>query len=123
MHRRKVVVCPPLADLVLRSGQPAHGFRNPCGDVERGSLPKRMKRIDEENQAYLDAITQQYTYGNYLDEVWTLDNRRTSGGASISVSRLNDGTGAQRLFFHQNTLYSPHALTDAPNATNTDLSS
>ena len=26
-----------------------------------------------------DAITQQYTYGNYLDDVCTLDDRRSSG--------------------------------------------
>ena len=46
--------------------------------------------------------------GIYLDEVWTLDNR--AGG--ISVSDLNDASGAQRLFYHSNTLYNVYGLTD-----------
>jgi RHS repeat-associated protein len=64
-------------------------------------------RVVEERDG-ADAVTQQYTYGNYLDEVWTLDNRR--GG--ITVVQLNDGTGSQRHFYHQNTLYSVFALTN-----------
>ena len=31
-------------------------------------------RVVEEHDGS-DAILRQYTYGNYLDEVWTLDNR------------------------------------------------
>ena len=72
-------------------------------------------RVMEEHDGS-DNDLRQYTYGNYLDEVWTLDNRRTSGGASISVASLNDGSGAQRLFFHSNTLYSVFALTDETGA-------
>jgi len=40
-------------------------------------------------------------YGNYFDEVWTLDDRRVG----ITVGDLNDGTGNDRHFYHQNTLY------------------
>ncbi|MBI1927085.1 hypothetical protein HYR99_22935, partial [Candidatus Poribacteria bacterium] len=59
-----------------------------------------------------DAVTQQYVYGNYLDEVWTLDNRR--GG--ITVAQLNDGAGNQRHFYHCNTLYHVYGLTDETGA-------
>ncbi len=45
-----------------------------------------------------DAVTQQYTYGNYLDEVWTLDNR-----VGATVAQLNDGVGNNRHFYHCNT--------------------
>ena len=41
-------------------------------------------RVMEEHDGS-DAILRQYTYGNYLDEVWTLDDRR--GG--ITVANLN----------------------------------
>jgi RHS repeat-associated protein len=65
-------------------------------------------RVVEEHDG-TDAITQQYVYGDtYLDEVWTLDNRR--GG--ITVAQLNDGTGRDRHFYHSNTLYSVFGLTD-----------
>ena len=50
--------------------------------------------------------------GNYLDEVWTLDNR--AGG--ITIAQLNGGSGSHRLFYHQNTLYSVFALTDETGA-------
>ena len=50
--------------------------------------------------------------GNYLDEVWTLDNR--AGG--ITIAQLNAGTGSHRLFYHTNTLYSVFALTDQTGA-------
>jgi RHS repeat-associated protein len=69
-------------------------------------------RVMEEHDG-TDAITQQYTYGNYFDEVWTLDDRR--GG--ITIAQLDDGTGAQRLFYHQNTLYHVYALTDETGTT------
>ena len=42
-----------------------------------------------------DTLTQQYVYGIYLDEPVALDR-----------------VGGQRLFYHQNTLYSTFALTD-----------
>ncbi len=47
-----------------------------------------------------DAVTNQYTYGNYLDEVWTLDNRRNGS----AVADLNDHTGTSRHFYLSNTL-------------------
>ena len=68
-------------------------------------------RVVEEHDA-ADAITQQYTYGNYLDDVWTLDDRR--GG--ITVAQLNDGSGGQRHFYHCNTLYHVYGLTDEAGA-------
>lgn len=54
----------------------------------------------------------QYVCGNYLDEVWTIDKR--SGG--VTVADLNDGTGSDRHFYHQNTLYHVYALTDETGA-------
>jgi RHS repeat-associated protein len=55
-----------------------------------------------------DRVAQQYVYGNYIDEVWTVDNRRDA----ITVSQLNDGTGRERLFHHSNILYHVYALTN-----------
>ena len=55
-----------------------------------------------------DDLLRQYVYGNGLDELWTLDDRR--GG--VTVPQLNDGAGDQRTFFQLDTLSSPHALTD-----------
>lgn len=63
-------------------------------------------RVLEERDAS-DNISQQYVYGNYLDEVWTLDDRRNG----TSVAQLNDGSGSQRKFSYYNTLYSIYALT------------
>jgi RHS repeat-associated protein len=68
-------------------------------------------RVVEERDG-ADAVTQQYVYGNYLDEVWTLDNRR--GG--ITVAQLNDGSGNQRHFYHSNTLYHVYGITDEAGA-------
>ena len=51
------------------------------------------------------------TYGNYLDEVWTIDNR--AGG--ITVANLNSptsGTAVDRHFYSNNTLYHVYGLTD-----------
>ncbi len=53
-----------------------------------------------------------YCYGNYLDEVWTIDDRT----GAISVADLNDGTGNQRHFYHCNTLYHIYANTDETGA-------
>jgi len=64
-------------------------------------------RVVEEHDGS-DAIQRQYVYGNYLDEVWTIDNR--SGGNT--VASLNDGTGNQRHFYHCNTLYHVYGITD-----------
>jgi len=52
-----------------------------------------------------DAVTQQYVYGLYIDEPLVLD-RNLDGGASTTDA------GDQRLFYHQNTQSSVHALTD-----------
>jgi RHS repeat-associated protein len=54
-----------------------------------------------------DVVTNQYTYGNYLDEVWTLDDRRSGG----TVASLNDNTGNQRHFYSSNLLYHVYGLT------------
>src|SRR5262249_54044443 len=52
--------------------------------------------IEERNGS--DTLTQQYVFGNYVDEPLVLDR------------------GGQRYFYHQNTLYSTFALTDATQA-------
>ncbi len=59
-----------------------------------------------------DAIQSQYVWGNYLDEVWTIDDRTGAG----SVADLNDGTGSERHFYHCNTLYHIFANTDETGA-------
>ena len=56
-------------------------------------------------------IQRQFTYGNYLDEVWTIDDRD-----GVTVAQLNDTTGAHRHFAHCNTLYHVYALTDETGA-------
>lgn len=61
-------------------------------------------QVLEERDA-VNALTQQYVYGNYIDEPLVLD--RNLGGDDTAT-----GPGDQRLFYHQNTLYSVHALTD-----------
>jgi len=53
-------------------------------------------------------VLRQYVYGNYIDEPWVLDDR--TGGTT--VADLNDGSGSDRHFYHCNTQYSIHALTD-----------
>jgi len=62
-------------------------------------------RVLEEREPDLelgtDTVIRQTTYGNYLDEVWTVDKRE--GG--VTVAQLNDGSGGERLFSHANTLY------------------
>jgi len=55
-----------------------------------------------------DSLLRQYVYGNYIDEPWTLDDR----SASQSIADLNDGSGSDRQFYHCNTQYSIHALSD-----------
>jgi RHS repeat-associated protein len=54
-------------------------------------------RIVEERDGS-DSVQATYTFGNYIDEVLTKD------------------AGANRYFYHQNTLWSVHALTDAAGA-------
>jgi len=63
---------------------------------------------EEHDTSTGDSITQQYVYGLYIDEPITLDDRR--GG--ISVGDLNDGSEQDRLFYHQNTQFTVHGLTD-----------
>ena len=59
-----------------------------------------------------DNILRQYVYGVYIDEPLVIDDR--SGG--ITIADLNDGTGAERLFYHQNTRFSTLALTNSAGA-------
>ena len=53
-----------------------------------------------------DALKQQYVYGNYIDEPLVLDR-------NLDADDNATGPSDQRLFYHQNTLYSVFALTDA----------
>jgi RHS repeat-associated protein len=52
-----------------------------------------LRIIEEQNPGGATIVT--YTYGNYIDEALTMDR------------------GGQTYYYHQNTLWSPHALTDA----------
>ncbi|MDV6029602.1 MAG: hypothetical protein F9B45_05755 [Phycisphaera sp. RhM] len=52
-------------------------------------------------------LTQQYVYGNYIDEVLILD-RNTNGNADSATDASDE-----RLFYHQNSLYSVFGLTDS----------
>lgn len=62
------------------------------------------QEIEERNGT--DTLTQQYVYGGvYIDEPLVLDRNRDGDGSAI-------GAADQRLFYHQNTLYSVFALTD-----------
>ena len=66
-------------------------------------------RVLEERDGSGD-IQRQFTYGNYLDEVWTIDDRD-----GVTVANLNDsssGTAADRHFAHSNTLYHVYGITD-----------
>jgi len=62
------------------------------------------RTIEERNGA--NVVVQQYVYGIYLDEALVLD--RNVNGDVTAI-----GPGDQRLFYHQNTQYSVHALTNA----------
>ncbi len=53
-----------------------------------------------------DQVLRQYVYGLYLDEPLVMD--RNLDGDDVAT-----GSGDQRLFYHQNTLLSTFALTDA----------
>ena len=61
-------------------------------------------RVLEERNG-TDALVQQYVFGMYLDEPLVLDRNLEGDSSAI-------GAGDQRLFYHQNTLYSIFALTD-----------
>ncbi|HKV33738.1 MAG TPA: RHS repeat-associated core domain-containing protein [Pyrinomonadaceae bacterium] len=63
--------------------------------------------LEERNGA--DAIVQQYVSGIYLDEALVLDRNLNGDGSAT-------GPSDQRLFYHQNTLYSVFALTDTSGA-------
>lgn len=67
----------------------------------------RWRTLEERNGA--NVVTQQYVYGIYLDELLVLDRNLNADGSAI-------GAGDQRLFYHQNTLYSVFALTDSSGA-------
>lgn len=62
------------------------------------------RELEERNGT--DALVQQYVYGIYIDEPLVLD--RNLGGGDTAT-----GPGDQRLFYHQNTLFSVFALTDS----------
>ena len=62
-----------------------------------------LRTIEERNGA--NVVVQQYVYGIYLDEALVLDRNLNGDATTI-------GPGDQRLFYHQNTQYSVHALTN-----------
>jgi|GEM_PF-3413750 len=68
-------------------------------------------RVLEERDG-ADGVTQQYVFGNYLDEVLTLDKQ----SRGLTVADLNDRAGSDRHFYHQNTLYHVYSLTDETGA-------
>lgn len=53
-----------------------------------------------------DVLTQQYVYGRYIDEPLALDKNEDGDGSAT-------GPDDNRLFYHQNSLYSMFAVTDA----------
>jgi len=59
--------------------------------------------LEERNAA--DAVTHQYVYGNYIDEVLVMDRNLDGDGSAT-------GAADQRSVYHQNTQYSVFALTD-----------
>jgi RHS repeat-associated protein len=61
------------------------------------------REIEERNTD--DVLTQQYVFGVYIDEPLVLDRNRDGNDTATS-------TNDQRLFYHQNTMYSVFALTD-----------
>lgn len=61
-------------------------------------------QVLEERDA-ADELVQQYVYGLYIDEPLILDRNLDGGTSAIE-------TGDQRLFYHQNSLFSVHALSD-----------
>jgi RHS repeat-associated protein len=62
------------------------------------------REIEEHDGA--DVLVQQYVYGNYVDELLAMDRNLDGDGTATGPA---DG----RLFYHQNTLFSNMALTDA----------
>jgi RHS repeat-associated protein len=60
--------------------------------------------IEERNAA--DGVTQQYVYGRDIDEPLVLDQNQNGDDTAT-------GAGDRRLFYHQNTLGSVFAITDA----------
>ena len=62
------------------------------------------REIEEHNAA--NVLTQQYVYGNYIDEPLEMDRDLNGDGTAT-------GPGDQRLYYSQNALFSTIALTDA----------
>jgi RHS repeat-associated protein len=58
-----------------------------------------------EERDVTDVLTQQYVYGNDIDEVLVMDRNLDGDGTAT-------GPGDDRLYYHQNTLNSTYALTD-----------
>jgi RHS repeat-associated protein len=67
-----------------------------------------LREIEERNGN--GSLVQQYVYGVYVDEPLVLDRNLTGDDTAT-------GPGDQRLFYHQNTLASTHALTDSAGKT------
>ena len=80
---------------------------SPCNWDSSVELPGLNTLLDGGTSTFLEASG---VYGNYLDEVWTLDDR--SAGTGGTVAQLNDGTGGQRKFYHNNSLFHVYGITD-----------
>ena len=61
-------------------------------------------RVIEERNGN-NILTQQYVYGNYIDEVLVIDRNLDGDNSAI-------GTGDERLHYHQDALFSVYAVTD-----------
>lgn len=68
-----------------------------------------LRVVEERNGA--DKVTQQYVYGNYIDEPLVLDRNR-----NLDTDDTATGPGDQRLFYHRNSLMNVYALTDTTGA-------
>ena len=63
-----------------------------------------LPRVVEERDGN-DDLTQQYVYGNYIDEVLVMDRNEDEDDSAI-------GDGDERFHYHQDALYSVYAVTD-----------
>src|SRR5260221_35857 len=65
---------------------------------------REIEEVDSDTSIPRQTL-RQYVYGNYVDERILMD-------VDINGDDIANGAGDQRLFYHQNTLYSVFALTD-----------
>ena len=84
---------------------------SPCNWDSSVELPGMNTLLDGGTSTFFEASG---VYGNYLDEVWTLDDR--SAGTGGTVAQLNDQTAGQRKFFHNNSLFHVYGITDETGA-------